>query len=62
MLLAEHPRGQGLGGVARQYGHHSLGQNRAMVQLWRYVVHRGTSELATRLNGAAVGVQARKGG
>ena len=56
MLLAQHAGGQGVWRVARQYGHHSLGQDRAVVQLCGDLVHGGPGKLAARFYRAAVGV------
>ena len=60
MFLRQHARGQGLGSVVRQQGHHRLVQDRPMVQLGRHQVDAGTGEPATHVDGALVGVKAGK--
>jgi len=61
MLLREHARRQRMFVVARQHRHHGLGQDRAMVEFGRDLVHGSTGELAAGVNRALVRVQPREG-
>jgi len=62
MLVSQHPIGEAVFRVFGQHGHSRLQHDGPMVQLGRHEVHGGARQLATRLDGALVRVQAREGG
>lgn len=60
MLLREHACSQCIGRVLRQYRHHGLGEDGAMIEFGRDLMHGGASKFATCLYSALMGIQARK--
>ena len=62
MLLRQHPRRQRIRRIARQHRYHRLREDGAMVKFVGDAVDCGPGELAARVDGALVRVQAREGG
>ena len=60
MLLAQHPGSQSCSRIALQDRHHRLRQNASLVQLGSDFMHGCPSHDAAHVNGALVGIQARK--
>ncbi len=61
VLAGQHTRRQRCLGVARQHRHHGLRNDGTVIEFGGHEVHRRAGQLAARLDGTPVGVQAGEG-